>query len=330
MTVPFRYVRAPDESAAIAAVRQSGATAIAGGTLLVDLLRLGVMAPSQVVDLNALPLDRIEEVQGAISIGALARNSDTAFHPLVRSRLPGLSEALLSGASPQLRNMATAGGNIMQRTRCSYFRDVGVPACNKRLPGSGCAALDGYNRMHAILGGSPHCIAVHPSDMCVALVALDAVIHTRGGSRDERRTLPIADFHVLPVDRPDLETVLEPGELITHVTIPLTPLAARSRYVKVRDRASYAFALASAAVALELDGDRIRAARVALGGVATKPWRSPEGEQALVGRAATRATFEEAAREALAAAAPRSYNGFKIPLARATIVRALERAKENT
>jgi len=220
--------------------------------------------------------------------------------------------------------MATVGGNLLQRTRCSYFRELGA-ACNKRTPGSGCAAQEGPNRMHAVLGGSEQCIAVHPSDMCVALVALDAIVHARAPGGGER-AIPIADLHVLPGAHPEVESVLARGELITHVTIPATPLAARSRYVKVRDRAAYAFALASAAVALELAGETIRAARVALGGVATKPWRSPEAEQALAGQPAGRRTFERAAAAALAAARPRGGNTYKVELARRTLVRALERA----
>ena len=212
-----------------------------------------------------------------------ARNSDVAHHPLVRQRFPALSEALLAGASPQLRNMATVGGNLMQRTRCAYFRDVAVAECNKRAPGSGCAAQGGWTRMHAILGGSRQCIAAHPSDMCVALVALDAVVHTQGPQG--ARQIPIADFHTLPADHPEVETTLQRGELITHVTLPAAPFAARSGYVKVRDRAAFAFALASAAVAVDVHGGRMRAVRVALGGVATKPWRSREAEAALVGPA---------------------------------------------
>src|SRR5882724_1157444 len=293
---PFRYLRARDEEAALESGRAAGAMFIAGGTGLVDLLKLGVERPTTLVDVSALPDAAIEETPAGIRIGALARNSDVAYHPLVQRHLPVLSQALLSGASAQLRNMATVGGNLLQRTRCSYFRDVAW-RCNKRQPGSGCSALDGENRMHAVLGvaggAADQCIAVHPSDMCVALVALDAIVHTRGAPGE--RAIPIADLHLAPRAHPEIETVLAPGELITSVTVPVTPLAARSHYVKVRDRASYAFALASAAVAIELRGRVVRAARVALGGVATKPWRSPEAERALVGRPATRASFEHAA-----------------------------------
>ena len=296
-------------------------------------MKLGVETPATVVDVTGLPHATIEETAQGIRIGALARNSDVAYHPLVRARLPALSEALLAGASPQLRNMATVGGNLLQRTRCSYFRDLAWP-CNKRSPGTGCSALDGENRMHAILGisgtsgipGAPadQCIAVHPSDMCVALVALDAVVHTRGPKG--ARALPITDLHVVPGARPEVENVLERGELITGVTVPATKLAARSRYVKVRDRASYAFALASAAVALELGGRVVRSARVALGGVATKPWRSVEAERALVGQVAGRAAFERAAAAAVAGAHARAHNRYKVTLAQRVIVRALEEA----
>jgi xanthine dehydrogenase YagS FAD-binding subunit len=339
---PFQYQRASDQATALDSGRAPGATFIAGGTSLVDLMKLGVETPTRVVDVTGLPPSEaaIIETPRAIRIGALARNSDVAHHPLVRARLPVLSEALLSGASPQLRNMATVGGNLLQRTRCSYFRDVAWP-CNKRSPGTGCSALEGENRMHAILGVSGAagaagagsgatagagdlCIAVHPSDMCVALAALDAVVHTRGPKGP--RAIAITDLHVVPGAHPEVENVLERGELITEVSVPLTPFAARSRYVKVRDRASYAFALASAAVALELTGHTVRSARVALGGVATKPWRSVEAEHALAGHSATRATFERAAAAAVEGAHPRAHNGYKVVLAQRVLVRALEEA----
>lgn len=322
---PFQYLRPADEHAAVAAASAEGAAVLGGGTCLVDLMKLDVMAPISVVDVKALPYAAVEDAPGGgLRIGALVRNSDLAYHPAVRERYPVLSEALLAGASPQLRNMATVGGNLMQRTRCSYFRDIGVGACNKRNPSSGCAALDGHHRMHAVLGVSPSCIAVHPSDMCVAMTALDAVVHVRGPSGD--RDIPIVDFHRLPGDRPDLETALGRGEIITHVALPASPFAARSRYVKVRDRASYAFALASAAVCLDLAGDMVRAARVALGGVGTKPWRSRQAEAALVGKAAHVAVFRAAAAAALAGATPRPGNAFKVTLAQRTLVRALELA----
>jgi xanthine dehydrogenase YagS FAD-binding subunit len=318
---PFTYLRAPDAERALSAGGR-GASYLAGGTTLVDLMRLGVMAPAAVVDVNGLPLAAIEPEGEGLRLGALARNSDVAYHPLVTARYPALSQALLAGASPQIRNMASVGGNLLQRTRCPYFRDPASP-CNKREPGSGCPAWDGYNRSNAVLGGSERCIATHPSDMCVALVALDAVVHARG-PRGER-AIPVADLHVLPAPRPEVETVLEPGELITHVTLPATPFAARSTYEKIRDRASFAFALASAAVALELRGGIVRAARVALGGVATKPWRSPAAEAVLVGQAPSTALFRKAAEAALAGAAPRPHNAFKVELAKRTLVRALER-----
>jgi xanthine dehydrogenase YagS FAD-binding subunit len=319
---PFTYVRATDTDRALAAGRDPGASYLAGGTTLVDLMRLGVMAPATVVDVNPLPLAGIEPDGDGLRLGAMARNSDVAYHPLVASRYPVLSQALLAGASPQLRNMATVGGNLLQRTRCPYFRDPASP-CNKRDPGSGCPAWDGYNRSNAVLGGSEQCIATHPSDMCVALVALDAVVHTRG-PRGER-TVGVEDFHVLPAGRPDMETVLEPGELVMHVTLPASPFAARSAYVKVRDRASFAFALASAAVALEVQGGVIQTVRVALGGIATKPWRSREAEAVLVGRAPGAALFKQAAEAALRGAVPRKGNAFKVELARRTLVRALTR-----
>lgn len=325
---PIDYVAAQDTNAAIQklASRPTEAVPIGGGTNLVDLMKLHVQNPALLVDINALPLSQIQEVEGGgLSIGALVRNSDLANHPLVRERYPVLSEALLAGASPQLRNMATVGGNILQRTRCSYFRDVSQP-CNKRQPGSGCGALDGYNRMHAVLGGSEKCIAANPSDMCVALAALDATVHLKGAQGE--RQVPFTDFHLLPGAHPERETVLQPGELITHVTLPPSRAAARSRYLKVRDRASYAFALASVAVALELDGKTIKDARVALGGVGTKPWRSREAEKALIGHPADEVRFKAAAAAAMKGAKPRTHNAFKIELARRTLVRALSLAAE--
>jgi xanthine dehydrogenase YagS FAD-binding subunit len=319
---PFSYLRPADEAHALGAARDVDTAYIAGGTNLVDLMRLEVLRPAALVDVNSLPLARIEATpDGGVRLGALARNSDVAYHPLVVKAYPALSLALLSGASPQLRHMATTGGNVMQKTRCAYYRDV-ASRCNKREPGSGCDAQGGYNRMHAVLGGSEHCIAVNPSDMNVALAALDAIVHTRrvDGST---RAVPFVDFHTVPGDHPEIESVLARGELITDVELPPRPFAARSTYVKVRDRASFAFALASAAVALEIAGGRIRAARVALGGVGTKPWRSHEAEKELVEKAPTRATFERAAAAALAGAKPYPDNKFKVELARRTIVRAL-------
>src|SRR5262245_25331783 len=320
---PFAYVRAADENAAIAAVRDGDTQFIAGGTTLVDLMRLEVMRPRTVVDISGLPLTAIEPSGDGVRIGAMARNSDVAHHPLVASRYPVLAEALLAGASPQVRNMATVGGNLLQRTRCPYFRDL-ASLCNKREPDTGCAAIGGHARSHAILGGSPHCIATHPSDMCVALVALDAIVHTRGPAG--ARAIPIAGFHQLPADHPEIENVLERGELVTHVELPATPFAARSRYVKVRDRASFAFALASAAVALDIADGRIRAARIALGGVATLPWRAARAEEALIGQPPVVAAYARAAAVAVEGAKPRPDNEFKVRLAQRTIVRALVRA----
>jgi xanthine dehydrogenase YagS FAD-binding subunit len=323
---PFKYLRVADEDRALAAARDGDVRYLAGGTTLLDLMRLDVMQPTALVDITSLPLANVEPRSDGLRIGALVRNSDLAHHPLISQGYPVLREALLSGASPQLRNMATVGGNLMQRTRCAYFRDVASP-CNKRQPGAGCAAQDGYNRMHAILGGSVQCIAVHPSDMCVALVALDAVVQSRMAD-GTRRAIPVESFHTLPGDAPQVETVLRPGELITHVDIPSSAFAARSHYVKVRDRASYAFALASAAVALDVRAGVIRDARVALGGVATKPWRSREAEGALIGQPATLETYRSAGAAALKQAFPHGHNEFKIELARRTVVRALVEASE--
>ncbi len=325
---PFSYSNAHRPEEAVAAVSRSRqAKFVAGGTTLVDLLRLDVETPEHLVDINALPLARIETLPGGgVRIGAMVRNSDLANDPTIRGRYPVLSEALLSGASPQLRNMATTGGNLMQRTRCYYFRDTAYP-CNKRVPGSGCSALGGYNRIHAVLGTSDKCIATHPGDMPVAMAALDAVVHTRRPNGAER-AIPLVDFHVPYGEDPARESVLEHGELITAVELPAVPWFARSHYLKVRDRASYEFALASAAVALDLDGHNIRAARVALGGVGTKPWRSPEAEQALTGQKAEEATYRAAAEAALRGARPQKDNGFKIELAKRTLTRALAVAAE--
>jgi len=325
--IPFTYARAsrPDEAAAAVAADR-GAKFLAGGTTLVDLLKLGVETPSALVDVNPLPLGRIESLPGGgLLVGANVKNSDLANDPNVRRRYPVLSEALLAGASPQIRNMASVGGNLMQRTRCFYFRDTAY-ACNKRQPGSGCAALDGYNRIHAVLGTSERCIATHPGDMAVALAALGAVVHTRRPHGGER-TIPIDQFFVAYGVDPAKESVLEHGELITGVELPPAAWLARSHYLKVRDRASYEFALASAAVALDLAGDgTVRAARVALGGIATKPWRSPEAERALIGRKAGEAAFRAAGEAALAGARPGKHNGFKVELAKRTVERALATA----
>lgn len=323
---PFTYQRASSEQDAVAFAAGGRATFIAGGTTLIDLMKLNVEVPAALVDVNGVPLNLIEDQpDGSIRVGALVRNSDLAHDSRIAARFPVLSQALLAGASAQLRNMATTGGNLMQRTRCYYFRDTTYP-CNKRRPASGCSAIDGFNRIHAVLGGSEQCIATHPSDMAVALVALDAAVHMR--SQRGERVVPVADFHLLPGDTPERETVLEPGELITWVTLPLRPFAARSAYVKLRDRASYEFALASAAAALELDGETIRSVRLALGGVATKPWRAIEAERVLTGAAADEATFGLAADAALRGAVPRRHNAYKIELAKRAVIRALKLASE--
>jgi xanthine dehydrogenase YagS FAD-binding subunit len=324
--LPFDYVKARNENDAMDRVRAANAAFVAGGTTLVDLMKLNVMLPSALVDINSLPLDKIESLpDGGLRVGAMVRNSDMAHHELVIKRFPVLSQAILAGASPQLRNMATTGGNLMQRTRCYYFRDTAY-ACNKRQPGSGCAALDGFNRIHAVLGGSDQCIATHPSDMAVALVALDAVVHIKSAKGE--RKVAAGEFHLLPGSTPNLETVVQPGELITHVTIPSSKFAAQSAYVKLRDRASYEFALASAGAALELQGNKIHAARLVLGGVATKPWRSTEAEHVLTGATADDKTFHAAAEAALKSAKTYKYNAFKVELAKRAIVRALSSAAQ--
>jgi xanthine dehydrogenase YagS FAD-binding subunit len=319
---PFSYLEADSAEAAIrAAGRQSGAVFFAGGTTLLDLMKLDVMTPATLIDINRLPLSSIETGGDGVTIGANVRNSDLAHHPAIRERFPVLTEALLAGASAQLRNMASTGGNLMQRTRCAYFRDLNAN-CNKREPGSGCDALTGINRMHALLGTSAHCVATHASDMCVALIALDAVVHTLQ-QNGTRREIPLTGFYLLPGDTPERETVLQQGELITHVHVPDDPVGRRSHYLKVRDRSSYEFALTSAAVALETQGSTIVDARVALGGVGTIPWRSPEAENALKGKPAERGTFQAAADAALAGARPLQHNAFKIELAKRTLVLAL-------
>jgi len=318
---PFDYARADGPAAAVKQVSgAAGAAFLAGGTNLLDLMKLYVERHDRLVDVGRLPMDKIEEVDGGVRIGANVRNSDLAYHELIRARYPVLSEALLSGASPQLRNMATVGGNLMQRTRCPYFRD-GHSSCNKRDPGSGCAALDGFNRSNAVLGVSDRCIAAHPSDMCVALAILDATVRTQGPKGE--RAIPFADFHLPPGDTPDRETVLEHGELITAVDLPTAPWVAKSHYLKVRDRASYEFALASAAVALDVADGVIRAVRIALGGVATKPWRATNAEKVLLGQKPTAEAFAAAGEAALKGAVPRQFNGFKVALGRRVVARAL-------
>jgi xanthine dehydrogenase YagS FAD-binding subunit len=318
---PFSYVQGktiPDAQRAVASVPR--AEFFAGGTTLVDLMRIDVMTPPVLVGVNGLPLDTIEVRNDGVYIGATVTNTELAWHPTIRARYTALSEAILSGASAQLRNMATTGGNIMQRTRCGYFRDVNA-ACNKREPGSGCDALHGLNRGHAVLGTSDKCIAVFPSDMCVALAIFDAIVRTQkvdGSTRD----IPFNDFHRAPGDTPEIETVLEHGELITHVILPQLAWSRSSHYLKVRERTSYEFALASAAVALEVEDDTITVARIALGGIATKPWRAWDAELSLIGKPPTQHELLQAAHYALAGAIARRDNAYKIPLAQRTIVRA--------
>jgi xanthine dehydrogenase YagS FAD-binding subunit len=321
---PFTYTRAADTSDAIRLGGGAQAKYLGGGTNLVDLMRETIERPATLVDVTALS-SAIEEHNGGVLIGAAAKNTALAEHPAVRARYPMLARAIVSGASAQIRNMATVGGNLLQRTRCVYFYDKEASRCNKRQPGQGCDAIDGFNRYHAILGASPACIATHPSDMCVALAALGAVVHLKS-ARGER-TLPFTDFHTLPGNRPDIETALEPGELITAIELPALPLASNSTYRKVRDRASYAFALVSVAAALELDGDTVKDVRLALGGVAHKPWRAFKAEEALRGRPATEVAFRSAAEAELADAKPLHDNGFKIELARRTIVAVLAELK---
>jgi xanthine dehydrogenase YagS FAD-binding subunit len=300
----------------------AGATFVAGGTTLIDLMKLNVETPQTLVDINRLPLTGVESTSdGGVKIGAMVRNSDLANHELIQKRYPVLSQALRSGASPQLRNMATTGGNLLQRTRCYYFRDTAYAACNKRNPGSGCAAIDGFNRIHAILGTSEHCIATHPSDMAVAMMALEATVHTQGSSGS--RSIALDEFYLVPGNTPQKENVLAPGELITHVTLPALADGTRSYYLKLRDRASYEFALSSAAVVVRVSDGRIRSARVALGGVATKPWRSREAEKELEGHPVGEKTFQAAASAAVRGARPLHDNAFKVKLVQLCLVRAL-------
>lgn len=326
---PFTFTQARDLDGVLAALNAGEVRPIAGGTNLLDLMKEGVMRPARLVDINGLDLDRIDAgTDGGLLLGALARNADTAYHPLVRERYPLLSSAILAGASPQLRNMASNGGNLMQRTRCVYFYDIGTP-CNKREPGTGCPARDGVNRQHAILGASETCIATHPSDMCVALRALDATVHVQSSSG--KRAIPFADFHRLPEDRPDIDNTLQPGELITHIGVPQADrFVDHSAYIKVRDRLSYAFALVSVAAALDLDGGTIKAARIALGGVAHKPWRVEAAEETLVGQAAGEAAFLRAADAILHGARGYGHNDFKLALAKNAIVQALSTAARGT
>ena len=322
---PFSYVRASDVAEATREVAAAPTTRfIAGGTNLLDLMKENVERPARLIDISRLPLRAIEDTgEGGLRLGALSTNAETAWNDEVRKRYPLLAKAILAGASPQLRNMATNGGNLLQRTRCYYFYDTATP-CNKREPGSGCSALNGVNRIHAILGASEQCIAVHPSDMCVALAALDAVVQVQGPQGP--RSIRFADFHRVPGDEPHIDTILRHGEIITSIDLPPLGFAQHYAYLKVRDRASYAFALVSVAAALEIDGSTIREARIALGGVAHKPWRVPDAEGMLCGQAADEQNFERAAQACLRGAKGHAHNAFKIELAKRAIVRALAQA----
>jgi xanthine dehydrogenase YagS FAD-binding subunit len=319
---PLTYERATDAAAAVALVAGNPRAAyLAGGTNLVDHLKLGVAAPDVLVDVSRLPLDDVEALDdGGLRVGAAVRNSDLAAHPVVRRSYPVLAQALLAGASGQIRNAATTAGNLLQRTRCVYFQDVTTP-CNKRDPGSGCSALEGFNRSHAVLGASDRCVATHPSDLAVALAALDATVVVLGPAGERR--VPMADFHRLPDDEPERDTTLQHGDLVTAVEVPALPFARRSAYRKVRDRASYAFALVSVAAALEVGDGAVRDVRLALGGVAHKPWRATVAEERLRGGPATEEAFRAAATAELEAARPLPGNGFKVPLARSTITATL-------
>jgi xanthine dehydrogenase YagS FAD-binding subunit len=328
----FEFIRPKDPAEAVALAAQTktaqqGAEVrfLAGGTTLIDLMKLNVETPAQLIDINRLPLDQIEATpDGGLKIGATVRNSDLAHHPVVERDYPVLSQALLSGASTQLRNLATTAGNLLQRTRCVYFRDTAMP-CNKREPGTGCSAITGSNRTLAILGTSERCIATNPSDMCVAMAALEATIHVQGPKGS--RAVPIGEFHLLPGETPHRETVLEPGDLITHVTLPPPAVLGagnKQLYLKLRDRASYEFALASAAVVISIVDGNVAHARIALGGVGTKPWRSREAEAALSGQPATETNFRKAADAALRGAKPQSENAFKIELAKRCLAHALQ------
>jgi len=327
----FEFKRPEDATATVTAAAQAktaqqGADVkfLAGGTTLIDLMKLEVETPKRLLDINRLPFDKIELLHNdGLRIGATVRNSDLAHHPKVQKDYAVLSQAILSGASGQIRNMATTAGNLLQRTRCMYFRDTAM-ACNKREPGTGCAAITGSNRMLAILGTSEHCIATNPSDMCVAMAALEATIHVQGpkGSRE----IAIGDFHLLPGNTPNRETVLEPGDLITHVTLPPPKAGSKQAYLKLRDRASYEFALASAAIVITLAGGNVTYARIAMGGVGTKPWRSHEAETFLVGKPANAANFRKTAEAALHGAKAQSENGFKIELAKRCVAHALQTA----
>ena len=327
--INFQYARASDVADAVRQIAADPtAKFIAGGTNLIDLMKEDVERPSRLIDISRLPLKTVEQTAGGgLKIGALVPNSDLAYHPLIAQRYPMVASAILAGASAQLRNMASTGGNLLQRTRCAYFYDTATP-CNKREPGSGCSAITGLNRGHAILGTSEACIATHPSDMCVALIALDAKVHVAGPAGE--RAIALADFHRLPGDTPQRDTNLAPNEIVTAVELPARGFATNYTYLKIRDRLSYAFALVSVAAALELDGSTIKEARLALGGVAHKPWRDPAAEAALRGQAANPAAFAQAADVLLHDAKGYGHNSFKIDLARRAIVRALTQAARGT
>jgi xanthine dehydrogenase YagS FAD-binding subunit len=322
----FDYVRAGTVAEAVQAFG-AGARFIAGGTNLIDLMKYEVEKPGRLIDITRLPLDQIEDHAGGLRIGALATNAKVAYDERVTERYPLLRNAILAGASAQLRNAASTGGNLLQRTRCYYFYDVATP-CNKREPGSGCSAIGGMTRIHAIFGTSEHCIATHPSDMCIALAALEATVQVSGPQGD--RSIPFSEFHRLPGDTPEKDTNLAPGEIIVSVDLPESRFPQHFTYLKLRDRLSYAFALVSVAAALELDGDTVKTARLALGGVAHKPWRNRDAEALLEGKPATRESFQAAADLIVAEAKPQATNGFKIDLARRAIVRGLEQAAAGT
>lgn len=327
---PFKYTRSNDaENASRLLMANTKAKFLAGGTNLLDLMKEDIERPDELVDVAPLNFSDIKMIsnganKGGVSIGSLGKNSDTANHPIIRKKFPLLTQAILAGASAQIRNMATNGGNLLQRTRCSYFYDVAMP-CNKREPGTGCSAFEGINRMHAIFGWSESCVAVYPSDMSVALAALDAVVKVQSAMGQER-TIPFADFHRLPGNTPDRDNNLYHGELITSIEIPGNNFANKSYYLKIRDRASYAFALVSVAAAVEMEGNLIKQAKIAMGGVAHKPWRARESEKMLLGKQATKANFEQAAEAEMKQAKPLEHNQFKIELSKRGIVRALQMA----
>lgn len=317
---PFAYKSPSDVREAAAGSAEDNTALIAGGTTMIDLMKLEVLKPGQLVDLNNLPLRGIDLGSDGLRIGALEKMSDVAANPKVTTNYPVISEALLQSASAQIRNMASMGGNLLQRTRCGYFRDVNTP-CNKRQPGSGCPAIEGENRMHAILGTSSSCIATHPSDLAVALVALEASIRLQSGNGS--RDVKLDDFYLVPGDTPDMENQLRPGEIIAEIHVPLLAWANKSTYLKIRDRASYEFALTSAAVALDVNGDKIRDARIAVGGVGTKPWNLPKVREALIGNPLNQETFEKAAKLATDGAKPTKQNAYKVELIQRTIIRTL-------